>query len=330
MSADLPEPARWCDLSARGASAENALGATFRRVRDATEPSDAAVARLTRRINAATAEPSTRFGLVWRVVVAALLLMATGGAVGAALNRWRLASAAHPATVEGHLRASVGRPGRKHGARVHAPMAEVSAPVVDPPTLDPPAALDPPLIDTPPPATPVAQEDPRPSEHRAAMVAPSSETALLASAFRELRSGGNPEAALRSLDRYDRRFPDGTLRSEARIARIEALLALDRPAEALRLLEELGAGAITRDVRITRAELLAANQRCAIAIRDFDRVLAVRDNDAPGARALYGRASCHLRAADTRAARQDLTRYLALNPTGPMASAARRALTYLP
>jgi hypothetical protein len=181
-----------------------------------------------------------------------------------------------------------------------------------------------------PPVAPIATEAHPPSRgHRAA---PESVGAtIVADAFRDLRSRGDAAAALRSLDEYDRRFPNGVLRAESRVARVEALLMLDRRAEALPLLEAVGPGvALTRDVRVTRGELLVESDRCADAVRDFDVVLAARDGDPAGGRALYGRASCRLRGGDTPGARADLTRYLSLHAGGPSAAAARRALAALP
>jgi tetratricopeptide (TPR) repeat protein len=161
--------------------------------------------------------------------------------------------------------------------------------------------------------------------------APPGEAAALAEAFRELRSGGDAASALRSLEQYDRRFPAGVLRSEARIARAEALIALGRRAEALPLLEGLEGerGALTRNVRITRGELLAEGGHCARAVRDFDALLASPERDEVGGRALYGRASCHLNAGEVAPARRDLERYLLLYPDGDLAAAARGVLDRL-
>ena len=140
--------------------------------------------------------------------------------------------------------------------------------------------------------------------------------AIIADAFRDLRSRGDAEAALRSLDQYDQRFPNGVLRAESRVARVEALLMLDRRPEALQLLEAIGpGGALTRDVRVTRGELLLERDRCTDAIRDFDGVLAARDGDPAGGRALYGRASCRLRGGDVAGARADLTDICRCTPT---------------
>ena len=346
MSDDLPEPARWSDSSPEGGTAEQTIGAAFRRVREATLPNDTALARVGRRVNAAAQR--TRGQLIWRLAVALLLIMATGGAVGAALNRWRRASAVAPESVApgADARAGAARSHRRkrHGApAVGAPEAPDVALIPEVPPSEPPPvspALEPPAPVAVPqvagaasaPAAPPAIEAHRSSrERRSVESAETVGAAQIADAFRDLRSRGDAAAALHSLDQYDRRFPNGVLHAESRVARIEALLLLDRRREALGLLETAGAGAaLTRDARVTRGELLVDANRCADATRDFDALLAARDDDAAGGRALYGRASCRLRGGNNSGARGDLARYLSLHADGPSAAAARRALAGLP
>jgi hypothetical protein len=314
MIRELPDPERWSDLPSRGSTAEQAVGLALRRVRETTEPSDAALARLAKR--SAEPEASVALPLAWRAVLVAAIIMATGGAVGAALYKWRRASGAGdrpsgatsvavPPAVEDHHRNRRQR-----------------APEPPPPVVAPVPAETPPL--SPPHAT-VAVRSPR---RPAPALALPTEAGVLASAFHELRSNGDAVAALRSLDEYDRQFPAGAFRGEARIARAEALLALDRRREALPLLEGLeDAGVVpTREIRVTRGELLAEAGRCGDAVRDFDALLVATDGDAAGGRALYGRASCRLRAGEVDRARQDLRRYLQLHADGPFAADARRAM----
>ena len=93
---------------------------------------------------------------------------------------------------------------------------------------------------------------------------------------------------------------------------------------------EVNGGTPTRDVRITRAELLVEADRCTDAIGDFDVVLASPKHDAAAARALYGRASCLLRAGELGAAREDLETYVTAFPDGASVPAARRALESIP
>jgi hypothetical protein len=352
MIEDFPEPGRWSESSPQGETSETAehqIGAAFRRVREATLPSDTALARVARQVNALSAS-RTRGQLLWRLALAVPLIMATGGAVGAALNRWRRAkaeavAAAVPHAANEHVVAKRSHRGGHRGpsAAVETSQpAEVERPAEEPvpefPAELPPTepVVGPPVAVVAPAAGPQAiaavsaparESQARAPERRAAEESVGAE--LIANAFRDLRSRGDASAALKSLDEYDRRFPGGVLRSESRVARVEALLTLDRRKEALLLLDS-GGGVLTRDVRVTRGELRAGSNRCADAVRDFDAVLAARDGDAAGGRALYGRAGCRVRSGDVQAARRDLVRYLELHADGPSAVAARRALAALP
>src|SRR5207248_3097537 len=85
------------------------------------------------------------------------------------------------------------------------------------------------------------------------------ETRLLGSAVRALRQDHDAAAALAILDEHRARFPQGTLRPEAELARIDALLSLGRRAEALGLLDRAlspGLGR-TRELHVLRGELRA-------------------------------------------------------------------------
>jgi TolA-binding protein len=202
-----------------------------------------------------------------------------------------------------------------------APLSPASSSVPVAPALA--AAAGPPA----PASTGGGETASAPSRSRGDEAAPPGETRRLAQAFHALRVDGDAAAALAALDRYAQRFPNGTLAPEARIARVEALLALGRTGDALSLLlamRERDTG-LTRDVQITRAELLAEKDRCPEAMPDFDDLVQANVRDAVGERALYGRAACHLRAGRTAAARQDLDRYLSVYPGGRFAGAAQRA-----
>ena len=323
------EPERWSDRSGRGTGAEEAIGSLFKRVRQATEPSDVALAHVSRRLHAPPRRRMARF--VWRAIVATVLLIGMGGAVGAALKKWRRARATETAPLGRALGQTIGAPPRiSPGRRGPSPPAATASPTVEPA----PAEIPPPM---PPPSTAPARvavgAAPGPSvPARGASPGDATEADLLGRAFRQLRSQGDATGALRTLDQYVVRFPRGALAGEARIARAEALIALDRRAEALPVLEtiEQGGGVLTRDVRVTRGELRATAGRCVLAEEDFAAVLAVTDEDAAGGRALYGRASCALLAGDNETARRDLTRYLILHAGGALAPVARRALDSLP
>jgi tetratricopeptide (TPR) repeat protein len=153
-------------------------------------------------------------------------------------------------------------------------------------------------------------------------------------ALRLLRRERAPERALERLDTYLSRFPEGQLRLEARLARLDALLALGRRPAALVALEELPGDQVARrpGLRLLRGELLAGAGRCTRALADFDAVLQRRAATGPALtrnhheRALYGRASCRSTLGQTDAARADLQAYLERFPDGTFAPAVRRAL----
>jgi hypothetical protein len=101
------------------------------------------------------------------------------------------------------------------------------------------------------------------------------EAALIAAAFRALRTDHDPAAALSLLERHARSFPSGTLLVEASMARVEALLALGQSKQALDLLESLpAAAAMTPPRLLLRGELRAASGRCASARADLEAVEA--------------------------------------------------------
>ncbi len=319
MGTQLPDPQRWTDLAASGENAEQTIGAAFRRVREATEPSDTTLARLAPRLDGHGR--SLALQLAWRIAVIVGVVAATGGLVAAALYGWRIGvrRPASPTAVAAAAEATKDARGAHRGPRpavVTQPPKEIAAAVA------------------PEPVAVLPRRSPAYGGRRAEepLLPPPSEAGILADVFRELRSRGDASEALHTLDEYDRHFPMGALKSEARVARAEALLALDRRRDALPLLEglEQAGFAPTRDVRVARGELLAEAGQCERAIDDFDAVMALGDRDAQGGRALYGRASCRLRAGDVQRAREDLQRYLLTNPDGAFAPAARRALGVSP
>jgi TolA-binding protein len=315
----LPEPERWSERSG-GTSIEDAVGATLRRIQDATLPSNAAVARWTRLAMATSPHRPAR--VAWPAIVFAAALLGGGGVVAARAVWHGVVARQSPAPVskDGAM-ALAGPPSR----RVRRPDPPPSAPLDEP---------EPPSTDetAPPPVTLPRARPPRtvPSEPAASSLGPN-EGQLLASVFRDLRARGDASAALVDLDEYARRYPTGRLATEAALARAEALVALGRTDDALPILlgiQDPRAG-LTRDVRVARAELLARAGRCAEAALDFDELVARGTSDAPAERALYGRAACRLRAGDEPAAQADLRSYLAAYPDGRFASAVRVALEKL-
>ncbi|HEY0714824.1 MAG TPA: hypothetical protein VGF45_19240, partial [Polyangia bacterium] len=137
---------------------------------------------------------------------------------------------------------------------------------------------------------------------------------------------GSPAQALVDLDGYMVRFPSGVLRREARVARVDALLALGDEAEALVDLEQLSFGSHGRDLelRTIRGEL-HAKRSCTDAIADFSAVLDASPPDVLAERALRGRLGCRLRIEDEDAF-EDLESYVRRFPKGRFAREARGLL----
>ncbi|HEY3254378.1 MAG TPA: hypothetical protein VGJ91_10530, partial [Polyangiaceae bacterium] len=121
------------------------------------------------------------------------------------------------------------------------------------------------------------------------------EARALELALFKLRREHDARGALAVLDESRALFARGALALEAQVARVDALLALGRRAEALAILEQLPLAQIGRggELQLMRAELRAAND-CGYALADFD-LLVTRSLAAPLLeRVLYGRAACEL------------------------------------
>ena len=140
---------------------------------------------------------------------------------------------------------------------------------------------------------------------------------LLVDAIRALRVDGSPESALALLDRHATLLSKSPYGHEALLVRVDALLALKREGELLRLLDgsALADGAASRTLLVTRGKLRAAANRCADAVSDFDRVLA--EAGRADVQALLGRASCREKLGDGAGARADRARYRWDFPSAP-------------
>jgi hypothetical protein len=320
MTTHTFEPERWSDRPLGGA-AEDRAAIALRRARAATVPSEATVVRVGARLFAPA--PERARAPRWRLAAVVLVLLVAGaGSVGAARGPLRAWGERHGFVAPMTSPETIARPARTR--RAVALVDERAPPVKAPPALE--AAL----LAAAEPAAEAAPQAVR-AVARAVEAPEAEEARILEGVFRALRG---PEArggdALAALDDYDRRFPAGVLRVEARLARVEAMLARGARVEALALLDAWEAsGAAPRAALAARGDLRAAAGRCGEAATDFAAVLAASADDALGARALYGSAACALRAGDAGAANDALTLYLERHPDGPQAAQARDALAKL-
>ena len=194
----------------------------------------------------------------------------------------------------------------------HAPSAMVTnAPAEFAPSPWP----SPPVVAAPSPVPSVANVSPVPAPEPTipATTSPKAQGRpgagkYLTEAIHALRAERAPALALRLLDSHDGELAKGGFGHEALILRVEALLALGRRAEVLRLLDGTSLTDVTasRSLLVTRGELRAAANRCAQGIGDFDLVLArSRQTDR---QALIGRALCHKQLGDAAGMRADIER----------------------
>jgi hypothetical protein len=302
--ASRSEPER---LSA-SASADPALARLGELVRDVPAPRalpDAALERVFHRLT----HSSARWGGASprRLVIALAVLAVASVAVG----RYALTGARKPAPVPAVLPSASAitstriPPRRLHGVAA-APLPAASV-AVAPQAVAPraPAAA---------PAAPAATPESRLA----------AESKALEPALGALRRDRDPARALTLLGRYEAEFPHGVLSLEARVVRVDALLALGRRADALPLLEALPLERVGRgtELRLVRAELRASGD-CASALPDFDRVLAAGPSASVEERALRGRSLCRASLGDAAGARSDADRYLAKYPAGRFAAELR-------
>ncbi len=150
------------------------------------------------------------------------------------------------------------------------------------------------------------------------------ETQLLGEALRQLRVAHQPSVALQTLEGYRARFPQGELRAEVTLARVDALLQLGRESEALGELAEVK-GPRAAEAQLLRAELLAKAGRCREALPLFKTL-----REDVSERALYGRGLCRREVGELAGARADFEETLRRFPQGRYAAAARVALEGLP
>lgn len=310
MAAD-PMEKRWSQLPAEGASPEAKAARLVQNLPQPARLSAEALARIEAGIEARLA-PRPGHMPRWVKAVVAGVVLAGAPALMVAVMRWTRPEAGVP------------------------PPAVAPAPVAAPPPAAAPPAPAPLEIALPAPGLAPAPSAvrsarppaPAPAEPESALAA---ESRLLSEALQRLRQQRDPQGALGTLDAYDGRFPAGQLRSEARVARIEALLALGRRGEALSVLEQLSSAELdalprATELRVLQGELLGEAGRCPEALTMFDRSTAQAGRSPLQERILLGRAACRARLGDAEGSRSELRRYLDLFPDGRLAGEARRLL----
>lgn len=326
-----PHPLR--EYQARDGSPESRLGDVIRSLEQPARLSREAHARVTQRLRDASARRGER--LLWLprpvfVVAIAIVLGLIGIAAHAGISWIRRVG---PSWTEPPPTAEPSRP--VASSRIHHRMrggdADLSprAPVPEPPPPEPSTPALPERRAAPRPAarslagfSSPARGFSRPAKNPSLLA---QEARLLARAFDQLRTRRDYPGALATLDEYDARFRAGMLRSEATLARLDALMGLGRPAVALSLLDEIAlAGPRPDELLVLRGELRANSGRLREAIQDFDRVLSRKAPRSLHERALYGRASARLRLGDARGATGDFEEYLSRFPDGKHAAEVRQ------
>jgi hypothetical protein len=156
---------------------------------------------------------------------------------------------------------------------------------------------------------------------------PEDESTVLAKALVQMHARHDPEGALAMFEAYGFEYPNGALRGEAAVGQIEALLALERNAEAMALIEAMqreGFAGVPRvsDLRLLHAELLGKLDRCNEALPAIGEYLLPSATSQQRERALVARASCRAQLGDIDGSRDDLQTYLREFPHGRFAPKA--------
>ena len=200
----------------------------------------------------------------------------------------------------------------------------VDRPDVEPPRM--PAARETNVFEAPAANPPPAARDEKPAAV-APVTGPAQEVRTLDEAIGLLRRQHNPAAALPMLDNYLRRYPHGILNREARLARVDALLMLERSQDALAALEglPLDTGRRSAELQVVRGEL-RARLDCARAEEDFSAALTHSPDAGLLERILYGRGVCRAKLGNRRGSVDDLRRYLERFPNGAYGEPVRRWL----
>lgn len=301
----------WAEAAEDDSPLERQMSRLFAGVPSPEPLADVARQRVARRLRT-RAPRSMRLTLVRLVAVGAVI-----GVTGAAAAQW---AAVHWFGMQRELLtphegpAVTAPPAPSAGVKRAAPRAAELAPVLPEPVSEPASSAAFPNLA--PPALPVASAGSRLGQ----------EAASLEAALSALKAGGKGNAAhaLLALDQHLQKFPGGTLELEARVARVDALLALGRRQEARRELSSLPIERVGRksELRLIRAEL-RADDDCRAALTDFQVLVDQSLPNAWAERALFGRGACLLKLGDQAAAYRDFDRYLERFPSGRFAEQIR-------
>ncbi len=104
------------------------------------------------------------------------------------------------------------------------------------------------------------------------------EVAWIERARLESRALGRPNEALETLSTYERRFPSGTLATEARLTKIELLAAVGRREEALRAIDDAAPRIPERagSLHLLGARLALETNDCSLAAQHLDAAVRAR------------------------------------------------------
>ncbi len=290
MQADEMKLARLGEGGEHPSSLQARAGALLRQARTTTGLRETDIASIERKL-LGCARPQRRIRLL--PVLAALAVSLVAGSVLAVVGGWRPRlpfmerQPAPSRRAKPKARAEI----RVEPLAVPLGNAEYSAPQA--PGKDPaphPQAM----------LRRMARADSSPASLLSPSELPQSEGALsiearsLAAALARWRRDGNAEAALALLSAHERRFAGGALSVEAKVARAEILLALERRDQALVVLDSLSLARLprARELGTIRGELRARAGRCQEARTDLARVLVGGGGDDLGKRAARAMASC--------------------------------------
>ena len=317
---------RWAEEAA--SSDDAPLAELFRAVDNPQPLSAAALARVHDRLGSKLASPVARRMRELVMAIGMVLLGSSLALAGWGATEWvigRSQEAPQPVPKAAAQSVARARSGahlpKKNPLASAAPAAEEPAPASSSGSVAP---LEPNVTQTTATAS-VAPRNISPSPAEPSALA--AEALVLERALVKLRREHDAQGALAVLDESRALFAQGTLALEAQMARVDALLALERRSEALAILEQLPLAQIGRggELRLIRAEL-RANADCARALTDFDALVTQALAAPLMERVLYGRAACELQVGDRAHAEQDLNQYLKRFPQGRFAARVQAQL----